>query len=636
MTITARDARKIDFDKFFYPGDDLGVNYTRKWTEVKIWAPVAEGVDFLLFSTEDQKKPDYEKKLTPAGKGVWQTELNGDWEGYYYLFRLHYGDLTEETVDPRARAVGTDSRKGLIVDLSKTDPPGWEDDERIKIDSPLEAVIYEVHVRDFSSSPHSGIQHQGQYLGFTEQGTTNEGGHSTGLSHLCELGITHVHLLPVFDFATVPDQSEDYNWGYDPYYYNVPEGSYATEPSDDSRIRELKQLVKALHDRGIGVIMDVVYNHTYHSEESPFQKTAPNYFYRFYEGDFADGSGCGNEIATERPMVRKFIVDSVKYWAEEYHIDGFRFDLMALIDKKTMSQVENTLHQIDPSILIYGEPWAALPPQLPYEEQVTKGTQRGMNLALFNDDFRDAIKGDLGGSYSGFIAGEEEQIEEIKSGVVGAVKYSEQISNFTDSPRESINYVSCHDNLTLWDKISVTYPDLDEREQIRLDRLAQAIVFTSQGVPFIQGGEEFLRTKYGHDNTYQAGDYYNQLKWERKSKYRETTDYYAGLIELHKKHPAFQLATQKQVREQLSFFSTPGCSLGFIIQCPESKGDREEIIVIYNAGRENIKVELPGPRRLGLLVDDRRAGCEVFSEFRASSVGLPRISPLVMKARSVD
>ena len=626
---------KIDDSKFFYPGDDLGVHYNKinnnkGKLKIKLWAPVAEEVEIHLFLNEEDSRPRVVENLAKDVKGTWQTELTGDWQGYYYLFYIDYGEKVEKTVDPYARAVGTDSKKGLIVDLGATDPEDWSEDKRVKLDTPTEAVIYELHVRDFSVSPESGIKSKGQYLAFTEEGTTGSGGQLTGVEHLKELGVTHVHLLPVFDFASVKDNSDEYNWGYDPLYYNVPEGSYASNPADESRIREFKLMVQTLHDNGLGVIMDVVYNHTYFSEKSAFQKIAPNYFYRLIDGEFANGSGCGNELATERPMVRKFIVDSLCYWAREYHLDGFRFDLMALMDKETMARAEKELHKIDSSILLYGEPWAALPPQLEKEQQMVKGAQRGMQIAVFNDHLRNAVKGDPGGSYSGFIAGERRELE-IKKGVVGGIAYNEQICDFADKSSETVNYVSCHDNMTLWDKLQATYPELDEKERIKLDRLAQAIIFTSQGVTFIQGGEEFLRTKYGEHNSYNAGDRCNQLKWERKIKYKDTFEYYRGLVKLRRQHPAFQMSTADQIKKHLQFLETPAGTVGFILAAHANGDDWEEITVIYNPHREWKKILLPETQKRGIVVDDTTAGIVAFNSFKADNVNVPPLSAMVLR-----
>ncbi|MFW6238942.1 MAG: type I pullulanase, partial [Halanaerobiales bacterium] len=412
------------------------------------------------------------------------------------------------------------------------------------------------------------MENRGKYLAFIEKGTVGPGRLATGLDHLSELGVTHVHLLPVYDYISVDDTDpEDYNWGYDPHLYNVPEGSYATDPSDESRICELKQLIMALHRRGIGVIMDVVYNHTFHLDTSPFNLTVPDYYHRFdSQACPTNGSGCGNEVATEKPMVRKFIIDSVKYWAEEYHLDCFRFDLMALMDKETMRQIETELEAIDPSILIYGEPWTGGLSALPPEKQMNKGAQQGTSISVFNDNFRNALKGDNDGHVRGYISGEYHREPEVKKGIVGSINYSDDLVSFTRDAGESINYVSAHDNLTLWDKLARSNGDCSEEERIKMDRLAQAIVLTSQGVPFLAGGEEFLRTKFGEHNSYNSGDEVNQLKWERKQEYLNTFMYYRGLIRLRREHPAFRMDTAAIIKENLSFFPTPRYTIGYILR----------------------------------------------------------------------
>jgi len=382
-------------------------------------------------------------------------------------------------------------------------------------------------------------------------------------------------------------------------------------------------MVKALHNNGIGVIVDVVYNHTYSCEDSVFQKIAPNYFYRFVDDYFANGSGCGNEIATERPMVRKFIIDSVCYWAKEYHIDGFRFDLMGLIDKETMKRIRNRLNDIDPSILIYGEPWTALETPLDWKRQMKKGAQKGTKIAVFNNNFRDTVKG--------FLFGEKENIDDLKRGIVGAIEYNNIINDFAYKPEECINYIGCHDNLTLWDEINVNCSHLSEEEKIKLYRLAQVIVFTSQGIPFIQGGSEFLRTKYCNGNSYNAGDYCNRLKWKRKVKYEKTFNYYKGLVELRKEHPAFKIYDPEKIRRKLFFIHTIGKGLGFKLADNANNDNWKEIFVFYNFDQNWVQFNLGQEKRLGIVVDNKRAGTEVFNSFTADNVRVPPKSAMVLK-----
>ncbi len=614
------DARKIDFENFYYSGNDLGITYSSEKTIVKLWAPVADKVEIKLFTSSEDNSFFDQKILKKNDSGVWEVGLDGDFEGFYYLFLIHHGNEVNKTVDPYAKAVSTNSKKGLIVDLKKTNPEKWNQDSRVGV-RPLDAIIYEVHVRDFSSSPDSGLKNKGFYLAFTEKGTVNSGGQKTGIDHLCELGITHVHLLPVNDFASVCDENRGYNWGYDPYLYMVPEGSYATNPTNESRIKEFKKLVQSLHDKGIGVIIDMVFNHTYHSTDSVFQKTAPNYFYRFVEEYFANGSGCGNEIATERPMVRKLIVDTVKYWATEYHVDGFRFDLMGLIDKKTMEVVKLELDKIDSSIIIYGEPWSALDPQLDWEDQMTKGTQKGMGVGVFNDHFRDAIKDSL--------IEREDKKWEIKKGLVGSIGYSEAVNGFAYQPIEAVNYVSCHDNLTFWDKLSLAHPNLSEKNKVKMHRLAAAVILTSQGVPFLHGGCEFLRTKYFNDNSYNSGDHCNQLKWNRKIEYENTFRYFKGLIKLRKENPIFRLKSPEKIKDCLRFIISPEMTVGFKIT--DSELYSQEFLVFYNFQNHWIRFEIGEKKKLGILADDKRAGTEIFNRFKADNVKAPPLSAMVLK-----
>ncbi|MFW5995635.1 MAG: type I pullulanase [Halanaerobiaceae bacterium] len=616
----------------YYEGNDLGVVCSGKTTTFKVWSPTATGVRVKLYAHDTA--PDYRliREMRPSRDGTWKVEIDRNLKGFYYTYQLEIEGKMHETVDPYAVAAGTNSRRALIIVPGDTDPPGWERDERVQIEKRTDAVIYEVHVRDFSSSINSGIKNSGLYLGFTEEGTVGPGRYSTGIDHLQKLGITHVHLLPVFDYITVDDTSpDDYNWGYDPHLYNVPEGSYATDPADNSRIKEFKQLVMALHDRNIGVIMDVVYNHTFHLDTSPFNLTVPGYYYRYDSQTCpSNGSGCGNEIASEKPMVRKFIVDSVKYWAKEYHIDGFRFDLMALMDKETMRQIEVALKEIDSSILIYGEPWPGGLSVLPPERQMSKGAQQGTMISVFNDNFRNALKGDNDGHVRGYISGEYHRETEVKKGIVGSINYSEDLVSFTGNAGETINYVSAHDNLTLWDKLACSNGDCSEEDRIKMDRLAQAIVLTSQGVPFIAGGEEFLRTKFGEHNSYNAGDEVNQLKWERKQKYYDTYLYYRGLIRLRREHPAFRMDYAEEIKENLRFFPTPRHTIGFILKDHAGNDQWKDIVVIYNPYYRSVKCNLPEIGHWHIVVNGEKAGVETLGQIKGYQVDVPALSAFVL------
>ena len=614
------------YDQFSY-GIKVGLN----GTDIKLWIKDADEV-IVNLSYNDNDQVFAQLELEEKEKNIWYKSIQESLHGVYYWLEIERDGERVETVDPWVKAVGVNSERGIIVDLEKTNPPDWNRDKRISINSPVDAVIYELHVKDFSIHSESGIKNKGKYLGFTETGTVNSEGLTTGLDHLKELGITHVQLMPVFDFATVDDQDiEDYNWGYDPLYYNVPEGSYATNPSDFSRIKELKKLIQALHRNNIGVIMDVVYNHTYYTEKSAFNKIAPEYFYRWHnEDELANGSGVGNEIATEKDKVQEFIVESVLYWAREYHIDGFRFDLMALIDEETMLKIRKGLYEIDPDILVYGEPWYALPPQLSEKEIILKGDQKGKGIGVFNDSFRNAIKGENDLRTQGFIGGHNNLERAIERGIVGEINYNKEIKGFALVPEETINYVSCHDNHTLWDKIQGVFPAVDEKERIVLDRFAQAIIMTSQGVPFLLGGEEFLRTKYGNSNSYNAGNKINAFKWDRKSKYNDTFKYYQGLITLRREHPAFRLKSEEEIRKYLKFLETPPGIIAFKLGSYAGGDSWKEIIVIYNSWWDWANVNLVNKKNWNIVVDDRHSGTETFNTFKADEVDVPPHSVMVL------
>ncbi len=622
----------LDDPAFVYTGDDLGHSYSPEGTKFRLWAPTVTGVDVLLYDQPEGGRPKAVHPLQPDVGGTWVTTVPGDLNGTYYTFRLHRGGATAEVMDPYAVAAGVNGNRALVVNLRETDPPGFREHERPPFGSITDAIIYEIHVRDLSTHPSSGIRHKGKFLGFTETGTTGPGGVKTGLDHLKELGVTHVHLLPSFDFASVDEKrSDQFNWGYDPKNYNVPEGSYATDPNGTARITEFKQLVQALHEAGIRVVMDVVYNHT-SVGASPFEEIAPHYYYRYdATGRLSNGSGTGNETASERPMMRKYIVDSVKYWATEYQVDGFRFDLMGLHDIETMRQVRAALDEIDPSIIVYGEPWSAGATPLDPSLRVTKGNQKGLGIASFNDNIRNAIKGDNDGILKGFATGAGGQVRSIQKGVVGGIEYDKWIRDFTLHPTESVNYVSSHDNLTLWDKIAKSNRSDAEQDRIKMDLLAQAIVFTSQGVVFMQGGEEMLRTKGGNHNSYNAPDSVNQLDWSRKRRYREVFDYYQGLIALRKAHPAFRMTTAEQVREHLTFLEElPPNTVAFRLT-GNANGDRwKEIVVIYNPNKETVTVDLPNDQPWQVAAYGMKVGDGPVADPVTGQAEVPPLSMMVL------
>jgi pullulanase len=619
--------------KLFYSGDDLGFSFFKDYIQYKIWSPPAQKAFIEIYADDEGEKKLDEFKLEKSLSDTFKTNLPIKHYNRYYKLRLEMPRKTYNFVDPWVKAVGTNSNYGLIIDPTKVFPPSWTKDQRVEIEDPVDAVIYELHVKDFSISPESGIRNRGKYNAFTERHSVNKEGMLTGISHLKELGITHVHLLPVYDFATADDtELESYNWGYDPLFYMVPEGSYASNPANESRIYEFKKMVKTLHSFGIGVIMDVVYNHTYHTQNSPFQKIFPNYFYRFTEkGHFANASGCGNEIATERPMMRKYIIESLLYWSEEYHIDGFRFDLMSAIDRETLLLAGEKLREKNSSVMLYGEPWTALEPQLHNYQQIHKGDQKGTGYSVFNDNFRNVIKGDNDGMSKGFIQGKIGLEMQIDEGVIGSVGYAERrLYGFALHPCESINYVESHDNLTLWDKLARSSPGANEEERKKMQKLAMVIILTSQGVPFLQGGTEFLRTKFGDKNSFDSGVEVNELKWERKTTYRDHFNFVKGLINLRSHHPAFRMRKRGEIRENIQFVNSPFGTVGYSINNNANGDAWEKILVFLNPLREWKQFFLPENRTWAIVVDDKEAGTEPIRFFHSNEVMVPPITGMVI------
>lgn len=535
------------------------MEYAPEGTRFSLWAPTADEVRLMLYN-EGEGGHAYRTVSMEAGEeGVWHTTVAEDLLGKFYTFNVKTGDRwLGDTPGIFAKAVGVNGHRAAIIDLRSTDPEGWADDRRPPLRSAADVVIYEMHHRDFSISPASGIEHKGKFLALTEAGTRSPEGLATGIDHLRELGVTHVHLLPSYDYASIDETRLDenrYNWGYDPLNYNVPDGSYSTDPyRPDVRIREFKQMVQALHQAGIRVILDVVYNHTFSIDGSNFERTAPGYFYRQRpDGTYADASACGNETASNRPMMRKYIVESVLHWAREYHIDGFRFDLMGIHDIRTMNEVRAALTALDPSIIVYGEGWAAQAPQLPQDSLAMKAnTYRMPGIAAFSDEMRDALRGPFNDNKQGaFLAGLPGGEESIKFGIVGAVQHPQVCNDsvnysqapWAGEPTQMISYVSCHDDMCLVDRLRASIPGIKDDELARLDKLAQTAVFTSQGIPFIYAGEEVMRDKKGVHNSFQSPDSINAIDWSRKALHADVFAYYKGLIQLRKNHPAFRLGS---------------------------------------------------------------------------------------------
>ena len=602
----------IDFSTYpQYHRNDLGVRWSAEKTTFRLWAPTARMVELRLYTSGKGGKALQLISMTHSEASTWVHEEMGNLEGLFYTFQVNDGEWLHEVPDPYARAVGVNGHRGMIFNPEKCNPWDWENDRGPRPDSFTDMVIYETHIRDFSISPGSGIRHKGKYPGFTEENTRSASGETTGLSHLLELGITHVHLMPVNDFQTVDDEFPllKYNWGYDPQNFNAPEGSYSTNPYDGTvRIRELKQLVKTLHDKGIGVILDVVYNHTWLTKGSVFNQTVPGYYYRQNpDGSFSNASGCGNEIASERFMVRKFIIDSLLYWVKAYHVDGFRFDLMGIFDNETMRHIRYEIDKKEKGIFIYGEGWAADSSPMPeFRRAVKKNIPHLPGIAAFSDDMRDALKGNHGSKTSlGFISGLPLREEAVKFGIVAATWHPQIVYSYVESsqepwaaePSQCINYASCHDNYTLFDKLSLSVPDATEQELGKMVKLAGALILTSQGVPFLHSGVEFCRTKEGHANSYKAPDAYNQLDWERKSTFAGVNEYYRKLIRLRRNHPVFRMPTSELIRKNLTFCTE--YRMGVVGYCLKGKntGDSwEHAVVIFNANREKITLTIPKSR----------------------------------------
>ena len=570
------------------------VNYSSAKTVFTLFAPDDAKVTLRLYRQPLGGKPTKTVRMQRVSHELWQAEVKGDLLGQFYTFDIGRG----ETPGVFAKAVGTNGQRGAIVQMSATNPNKWDADKRPITRSFADLVIYELHHRDFSIA-REDAKNKGKFLALTEP---------WAISHLRTLGVNAVHILPSYDFGSVDETRLDtpqYNWGYDPVNYNVPEGSYSTDPTQpDVRIREFKQMVQALHKAGISVILDVVYNHTFDIDHSNFQRTYPDYYYRKNaDGSYSNGSGCGNETASERPMMRKFMIESVKYWINEYHIDGFRFDLMGVHDIQTMNEIRKAVDEIDPSIFIYGEGWSAGSCALPYEQLAAKAHVPQMpGIAAFSDEIRDALRGPFSDdTKGGFLAGVPDCEESVKFGIAGAiahpqidmkkVNYSQQ--PWALEPTQMISYVSCHDDMCLVDRLRASVPGITQDELIRLDLLAQTAVFTSQGVPFMLCGEELLRDKKGVHNSYNSPDDINHIDWTNKMHYPMVFDYYQQLIALRKSHPAFRLGNADLVKKHLEFLDAPKQVVAYRLKNYAGRDRWRNIIVVLNASKKAETVSIP-------------------------------------------
>ena len=562
-------------------------------------SPDVKKVDVVISDNDSDTAQQLVKSMKRVGAGKWKLTVKNDLKGKYYVFSVYNQAQPDHTPGVFAKAVGVNGKRGAIVDLKDTDPDGWADDVRPELKNPCDLIIYEMHHRDFSMDMSSGIKNKGKFLALTEP---------AAISHLRRLGVNAVHILPSFDFASIDESKPDvaqYNWGYDPLNYNVPEGSYSTNAADPkARIREFKQMVQALHKAGIRVILDVVYNHTFDINGSNFQKTYPNYFFRKNaEGKYSDGSGCGNETASDKELMREFMKESVAYWVNEYHIDGFRFDLMGVHDIETMNEIHDVVAQIDPTIYIYGEGWSAGSCAYPQDKLAIKANARQLNgIGAFSDEMRDALRGPFSDdTKGGFLAGVPGQEESIKFGIAGAISHPQIDMTkvnyskvpWTNEPSQMVAYVSCHDDMCLTDRLRSSIPYIGDDELIRLDLLAQTAVFTSQGVPFILSGEEMLRDKKGVHNSYRSPDSINRLDWNNLKRYPQVFDYYAGLISLRKQHPAFRMGSADEVRKNLCFLEAPEGVVAYQLKNNAGGDSWKNIIVVLNSQKTPQTVDVP-------------------------------------------
>lgn len=622
-----------EFEKTYtYTGADLGAVWSEKETRFRVWAPTAEAVTLNLYESGTAGTEDLLEKISmqPDVNGTWIAVKPGNLNHVYYTYSVTIDGKEKEACDPYAKACGVNGRRAMVLNLEETDPTDWENDkdphaaERI-----TDAILYELHVRDVSMDAASQIVNKGKFLGLTENGTKTPSGQPTGLDYIKELGITHLHLLPSFDYGSVDEarlSEPQFNWGYDPVNYNVPEGSYATDPyHGEVRVREMKQMIKTLHENGISVVMDVVYNHVHDAESFCFNVIVPGYFSRIdAKGIYSNGSFCGNDTASERSMVKKYIVDSVSYWADEYHIDGFRFDLAGLIDTETINALIAEVEKKHPNVIFYGEGWT-MPTNLT-KEGYTMATQLNSDktpkFAYFSDTIRDGLKGSvLREEETGYVTDNFETTEQIKKCLLGQ-------ADWCKSPSQTVNYASCHDNNTLLDRISINMPNASFEEKVARNRLAAAIYMLSQGVPFLQAGEEILRTKVDEkgnfvENSYASSDLVNSIKWKTldEKMYQETLAYYKGLIRFRKAHEELRYATAEEVDSNAKFLETP---VAYVIALQV-----KNTLMVFNPSMEAVEIELP-EGTWDVYVNAKNAGTECIETIETGRVSVDAISAMVL------
>ncbi|MCK4260761.1 MAG: type I pullulanase [Halanaerobiales bacterium] len=634
----------LDDERYVYLGNDLGCTYSPELTRFRVWAPTASRVELIIYDNDD----DLEGKVIQMKedvKGTWMIEVCEDLKGKFYTYRVYVFGEVNEVVDPYVKSINVDGSKGAIVNLAETNPEGWDITSKPPFKNFVDAILYETHIRDISVSKNSGIVNKGKYLCLTEENTCSPEGFATGIAHLKELGITHLHLLPIMESEFIIADQDKYNWGYGTNFFFVPEGQYATDPRNPiKRIKELKEAILTLHKNGIRVILDVVYNHT--GKKIPnLEKIVPGYYLRRdADGNLICGSDVNNDFASERPMARKLMIDSVKYWVTEFKVDGFRFDLMGLHDRETMLQLMEEINKIDQSILLYGEPWI-LETGLKKSELMIKNAQQGTSIAIFNDNVRDAIAS--GGlalvTDAGFVSGKPDIESSIKKAVVGSIiDYDpENVYNVeyvrdkpeeiihTLQPNETINYVTSHDNYALRDRLQRSVPNASEGDIEKMAMLANGIVLTCQGIPFLAGGVEIHKTKYGVDDSFESPDYINEIDWSYKKNYFNMFKFYQGLIMLRKEHPAFRMVNADQIKNHFKFYDSPKGTVVYSINNYANGDLWKNIVVIYNQNCYSVNIKLSGGD-WSVVVEDDKAGVEVLRKVVGNTMEISRISMMVL------
>ena len=601
-----------------------------------MWAPDADAAQVRLYSTATDESAFRIVNMTLSKDGLWRASVREDIKGSFYAFQVQKrGEWLPETAGIAAKAVGVNGMRGAVIDWKDTDPEGWADDS-----SPVvkrsDIIVYELQHRDFSIHATSGIRSKGKFLALTETGTVNPDGLATGVDHLKELGVTYVQLLPSTDFATIDEtrlEDNQYNWGYEPLNYNAVEGSFSTDPYDPvTRIREFKQMVQSLHKAGIRVILDVVYNHTTNAAMTGFERTMPGYFYRMAaDGSFCNGSGCGNETASEQAMFRKYMIESLEWWMKEYHIDGFRFDLMAIHDLDTMNEISERLHAIDPDVVIYGEGWAASAPAYPEDKIALKvNTHLLHNVGAFSDNIRDALRGPLDCSNAGFMDGVEGNKANVEFGIAGGVEHPQvSVPFWTNNPLQHVSYASCHDDHCLRDRLEEA-TEASEAERLAMVKLAQTAVYVSQGIPFIFNGEELYRHKQGVKNSYNQPDSINAIDWTYKTRYKDLVDYYSALAAIRHKHPGFCLGDADLVREKLSFIDVDDpCVVAFRVADLEGIDSAKSLIVLLNGSKKATKVEIPSGSYI-VLAQNGSADADGLGAFSGNTVSAGATSATIL------